>query len=179
MAAALRFILGAAALCLAFAKPALADEAAPVAEMRPGVLAGYLKPSDLPDSLALLPPPPALGSAAEALDEEVARDALTLRDTDRFKLAALDADLSFPGAAGTFSCVLGIPLTPEDTPTLYRLLRRVMADAGGATRREGQIHARPPVYARRRADLPALCRQRVAQERLLSFRPYVDWLGLG
>jgi hypothetical protein len=29
--------------------------------------------------------------------------------------------------------VLGASLTAEDTPTLYRLLRRVMTDAGAAT----------------------------------------------
>ena len=138
-------MLALAALCLPFATPAIADEAAPVADMRPGVLAGYLKPSELPDSVALLPPPPALGSAAEALDEEVARQALMLRDTERFKLAALDADFSFPAAAGTFSCVLGVSVTPEDAPTLYRLLRRVMADAGAATgaAKDKYLHARP------------------------------------
>lgn len=138
-------MLALAALCLPFATPTIADEAAPVADLRPGVLAGYLKPSELPDSVALLPPPPALGSAAEALDEEVARQALMLRDTEQFKLAALDADLSFPAAAGTFSCVLGVSVTPEDAPTLYRLLRRVMADAGAATgaAKDKYLHARP------------------------------------
>ena len=32
---------------------------APVPEIRPGILAGYLKPEVLPNSLALIPPPPA------------------------------------------------------------------------------------------------------------------------
>lgn len=44
-----------------------------VPEIMPGVLAGYLKPEALPNSLALLPPPPAEGSAARSLDEEVSR----------------------------------------------------------------------------------------------------------
>ncbi|MBE9543038.1 MAG: acid phosphatase, partial [Proteobacteria bacterium] len=44
-----------------------------VAEIRPGILAGYLQPEEHPDSLALIPPPPAEGSAALALDEEVHR----------------------------------------------------------------------------------------------------------
>lgn len=133
------------ATSLAFATEAFADEAKPVAETSPDVPAGYLSPSELPDSVALLPPPPALGSAAEALDEDVARRALALRDTDRFKLAALDADLSFPAVAGTFSCALGVPVTAEDTPALYRLLRRMEADAGGATgaAKAKYMHARP------------------------------------
>jgi hypothetical protein len=61
----------------------VADEMADVSEIRPGVLAGYLPKAALPDSLALLPPPPAVGSAAAALDQEIARANLALRDTPR------------------------------------------------------------------------------------------------
>ncbi|MCK4794229.1 MAG: hypothetical protein KAV87_61445, partial [Desulfobacteraceae bacterium] len=46
---------------------------AAVPEIHPGILAGYLQPEALPNSLTLLPPPPASGSAAFALDEEVSR----------------------------------------------------------------------------------------------------------
>ena len=81
----------------------------------------------------LIPPPPAQGSAAYALDEEVSQKALALRDTPRWDLAAKDADLSFPEAAGTFSCALGVPITEKDTPHLYMLLRRTLADAGLST----------------------------------------------
>jgi acid phosphatase (class A) len=93
----------------------------------------------------LLPPPPALGSAAEALDQESTRAALALQGSDRFKLAAVDADLSFPNAAGAFSCALGASVTVENTPALYHLLGRVMMDANGATRpaKDKYRHARP------------------------------------
>ena len=103
---------------------------AEVPEIHPGLLAGYLPPEALPKSLALIPPPPEQGSAALAFDEEVSRKALALRDTPRWALAAEDANLKFPGAAGTFSCALGIPITEQDTPHLYMLLRRTLADAG-------------------------------------------------
>jgi acid phosphatase (class A) len=106
---------------------------APVPEIHPGILAGYLKPEVLPNSLALIPPPPAQGSAAFALDEEVSRKSLALRGTPRWDLAAKDAELMFPEAAGTFSCALGIPITEKDTPHLYMLLRRTLADAGLST----------------------------------------------
>ena len=59
---------------------------AAVAKIRPGILTGYLPAEALPDSLALLPPPPASGSAAFALDEEVSRKSLALRGTPRWKL---------------------------------------------------------------------------------------------
>jgi acid phosphatase (class A) len=123
----------------------IADEMAGVPEIVPGVLAGYLPKAALPDSLALLPPPPAVGSAAAALDQDVARANLALRDTPRWKLAGMDADLSFPWAAGDFSCALGAPVTEQDTPQLYVMLRRVMSDAGAATgaAKDKYKHARP------------------------------------
>ena len=104
-----------------------------VPEFRPGLLVGYLPTKTLPNSLALLPPPPATGSAAFALDEEVARRTFVLRGTPRFTLALSDYDLRFPHAAGTFSCALNAPITEQDTPQLYMLLRRTLTDAGLST----------------------------------------------
>ncbi len=104
-----------------------------VPEIRPGILAGYLPPEDLPNARALLPAPPAPGSAAMAVDEEVSRKTLALRDTPRWALATTDANLDFPGAAATFSCALDASITEDDTPHLYMLLRRSMTDAGLAT----------------------------------------------
>jgi len=106
---------------------------AAVPEINPGILAGYLQPGEHPDSLALIPSPPAEGSAAFALDEEVSRKSIELRGTPRWELAAKDAGLMFPEAAGTFSCALGIPIMEQDTPHLYMLLRRTLADAGLST----------------------------------------------
>ena len=104
-----------------------------VPEIRPGILTGYLQMHELPDSLALLPPPPAEGSAALALDEEISRKSLALRGTPRWQLAIEDANWMFPKAAETFSCALGIPITEEDTPHLYMVLRRTLTDAGLST----------------------------------------------
>ena len=106
---------------------------ASVPEIHPGILTGYLPADALPDSLALLPPAPAEDSAAFALDKEVSSQVLSLRGTPRWTLAAEDANLMFPEAAGTFSCALGIPVTEEDMPHLYMLLRRTLADAGLST----------------------------------------------
>jgi len=105
----------------------------PVPEIMPGILAGYLNQDELPTSLALLPPPPAEGSAALGLDEAVSRKSLALRGTPRWTVAAQDAELRFPEAADTFSCALGIPIMEQDTPHLYMLLRRTLADAGLST----------------------------------------------
>jgi len=104
-----------------------------VPEIHPGILAGYLQSEEHPNSLKLIPAPPAKGSAALALDEEIHRKSIELRGTPRWDIAAKDAVLSFPEAAETFSCVLNIPVTEKDTPHLYMLLRRTLADAGLST----------------------------------------------
>lgn len=104
----------------------------PVPELKPGVPAGYLG-RDLPDSLALLPAPPAQGSAAFANDEAVHAAAQRLRDTPRYAQATRDADLGFPAASDNFACALGVPIDAQATPRLYMLLRRTMVDAGLGT----------------------------------------------
>jgi acid phosphatase (class A) len=98
-----------------------------------GYLNGYLDRKQLPDSLALLPPPPAAGSAQAAADLEVFKSTRALRDTPRWALATKDANLKFPAAASTFECALQIPISQEATPNLNMLLRRTLLDAGLAT----------------------------------------------
>src|ERR1700679_624569 len=68
----------------------VADEMSAVPEIRPGVLAGSLPRAALPDSVSLLRPPPPRGSPAEALDQQIARENLALRDTPRWKLSGMD-----------------------------------------------------------------------------------------
>ena len=98
-----------------------------------GYLNGYLNPTQLPNSLALLPPPPAAGSAQAAADMETYKSTRALRNTPRWTLATQDANLKFPAAAAAFSCALGIPVSQEGTPNLNMLLRRTLLDAGLAT----------------------------------------------
>lgn len=106
---------------------------AAVQEIAPEILEGYLAPEEMPDSLALLPVPPAEESAAFALDKEVSQESLALRGTPRWNLAAKDANLEFPEAANTFSDALGFRITKEKTPYLYMLLSRTLTDAGLST----------------------------------------------
>ena len=115
---------------------------APVPEVRPGILAGYLPPEALPDSLALIPPPPVPGSPADALDREISTRSLALQDSPRWALAARDADLMFPQAASIFACALGTDISKDRMPHLYRLLRRTLADAGLSTYRAKNHYAR-------------------------------------
>lgn len=101
----------------------------------PAVLsaAGYLPRGGAPSSLALVPPPPEPGSAAQARDDAMSKTALALHGGPRWDLATQDADLSFPSAAGTFSCAMGVRVSEADTPHLYSLMRRSVADTGLST----------------------------------------------
>src|SRR5437868_3362960 len=87
-----------------------------IPEGRPAMQAGYLSVKEMPDSLALVPAPPASGSTGLAQDEAVYQEARTLRGTPRWDQAVLDAVLSFPQAAGTFECALDTHISEQDTP---------------------------------------------------------------
>ncbi|CAB3636273.1 MAG: phosphatase PAP2 family protein [Achromobacter sp.] len=94
---------------------------------------GYLPKERLPDSLELLGPPPAAASAALARDEEARAATVPLRNSARATLARLDADLQFPQPARSFSCAMGFAITEVQTPHLYRLMQKVLTDAGLST----------------------------------------------
>lgn len=104
-----------------------------VQEIAPGFLQGYMTSDDQLDSKEFVPPAPAKDSARQALDSAWADNMLKLRGTARWEQAISDADLHFPAAADTFSCALGVPITEEDTPELYMLLRRTLTDVGLAS----------------------------------------------
>jgi acid phosphatase (class A) len=113
-----------------------------VKEIRPGVLEGYLAPAELPNSLLLLPPPPGEGSTAMALDIEISEKALSGKDSARWAEAARDAVLLFPDALESFEDVLNVPVSREETPHLYLLMRRVETDAGLSTYQAKKHYAR-------------------------------------
>lgn len=116
---------------------------APAPEIYPGYLAGYLQTEMLPNSSTFIPPPPIEGSAELALDKEESLENLALNGTPRWLLATEDAELRFPKAAEAFSCAIKAPITEQDTPHLYRLLRRTLMDAGRATYSAKYMYKRP------------------------------------
>lgn len=141
----------------ATAQTAPPTDPALIGTIRPGSphLRGYLERSQLPDSLALLPPPPASGSAAEAADVDAHRRGQAHKGQARWDMGLREADLTFPGAASAFSCALDLPITPEQTPHLYTLLRRTMADAGLASYKAKEHYQRQRPFARFNEDICA------------------------
>jgi len=123
-----------AAACTTAPKPPV--DAADVGELKFGsttLLKGYLARGELPDSLALLPPPPADGSDLLLADRQAFKHLTALLDGPRGRMATHDADLGFPAAADTFNCALGVVVSEQHTPHLFTLLRRTLTDAGLAT----------------------------------------------
>lgn len=102
-------------------------------ELGLGALEGYLDPEELPNSLALIPPPPAPGSAAFAHDVEVAQNTFALQSTARFELASADFELKLPIFINDFSCALNGEITKENAPYLYNLLSRSFSDLALST----------------------------------------------
>jgi acid phosphatase (class A) len=122
-------LLVALAGCTTVAAPTTPVEASVVTKA-----VGYLGADAVPDSLALVPAPPAAGSAGFALDEQVSREARALRDSPRWAQAHRDAELGFPERANQFACAIGLDVDAQKTPALYRLLERSRIDASAATR---------------------------------------------
>jgi acid phosphatase (class A) len=115
-------------------------------EIRPGYVAGYLQPAQLPDGKRLVAPPPSAGTAALAADEEVYKSTRALRDTPRWTLATRDAELRFPKATEVFSCALDMPVSAEATPHLNMLLRRVRMDSSRANDGAKDLYKRRRPY---------------------------------
>ena len=88
------------------------EQPAPVPELKPGRLIGYLPIKERVDSGSILPPPP-LTQAETATDVAISQAALGLKGSQRWTLAIRDADVNFPEAAGVFSCALGTPITQK------------------------------------------------------------------
>ena len=89
---------------------------------------GYLRPGDLPNAIALLPPPPAPGSDAMVRDEQARASVLPLEGTPRYRLAVADAVRTQQNTLDVFQCAFGTTITPKATPKLAELLSRVRLD---------------------------------------------------
>lgn len=133
------------------ASQAPSTDPAVVGEFRPGAGTGYLKgylPADqLPNSLALLPTPPAENSPEQAADKQVFETQKALRKGARGQMAFDDNNLKFPAAAGVFSCAMGLSISQEATPHTNMLLRRTIIDAGLATYKAKNHYQRKRPFA--------------------------------
>jgi acid phosphatase (class A) len=96
---------------------------------------GFLTDQQLPDSLKLLPPPPARNSEIFRNDIAEYKAGRRVQHTDpaRWDLAALDAVATTENLDKVFSAAAGVTINPANTPITFDLLTKVIHDAGKAT----------------------------------------------
>ncbi|MBO6258557.1 MAG: phosphatase PAP2 family protein [Succinivibrio sp.] len=100
----------------------------------------YLSASDVADSFALLPPPPALDSITFLNDQAQYNKGVMLRNTERGKQASRDARIDAHGVAEAFSEAFGTTISKENTPQVYKLVSKMVEDAGDLATRSAKEH---------------------------------------
>lgn len=121
--------------------------------------------------LALLPPPPAVGSIAFLNDQAMYEQGRLLRNTERGKLAAEDANLSAGGVANAFSSAFGSPITEKDAPQLHKLLTNMIEDAGDTATRSAKRNTCAFARLRSMASPPAIPPNRTSWRKTALTRP--------
>jgi len=106
-------------------------------------LHGYLPLPKRDELVALIPPPPGPGSEASKRDEDVRRALLSSRTSARFALAKADSIIPNQQPIKIFSCSVGIQLSEQQNPALFKLLARVRFDVRSAASVVEQYYRRP------------------------------------
>jgi acid phosphatase (class A) len=105
---------------------------------------GYLAPEVSPDTLRILPPPPAADSPRDKADRSVFLQTRPLKDGPRWTLAQNDIDQG--ALLKDMACALGVELTPANAPRLTALLRRINPDVRRAVDRPKNAYGRKRPY---------------------------------
>jgi acid phosphatase (class A) len=106
--------------------------------------AGYLGDAAAPDTLRILPPPPAADSARDRADRKVFAETRSLKDGPRWALAQNDIDQT--ALLEDMACAIGVELTPTNAPRLTALLKRVYPDLRRAVNRPKDAWGRKRPY---------------------------------
>lgn len=92
---------------------------------------GFLDESEAPSVITLIDPPPAEGSALYANDVEKFQAGQKLKDTPRWRVAAWETDMKTAGLLAIFSEAMGIEMSKEKTPEIYKLIKKSASDIRG------------------------------------------------
>lgn len=90
----------------------------------------FLQLSQVPNSLAIVPAPPAYNSVDFLRDKAAYDQAKSFVGTERWKVAVEDADLSDANIGKPFSKAFGVEISPQNTPITYEILSKLRTDAG-------------------------------------------------
>lgn len=100
----------------------------------------FLKNSEAIDSLAILPPPPEVGSIAFLNDQAMYEKGRMLRNTPRGEQASIDAEISHGEVEQTLSEAFGFPINEKEAPEIYKLLQNILKDASYLATRSAKLH---------------------------------------
>lgn len=98
----------------------------------------YLYQQDVPSSVKLLPPPPDSTSARATYDREQFDWGMSVRKTERGKLAVKDADSSAKGVVEAMSPAFGIKIDSIKTPQIWKLVTNCREDFGALSTGEAK-----------------------------------------
>ncbi|WP_343595766.1 phosphatase PAP2 family protein [Acinetobacter sp.] len=90
----------------------------------------FLTAEQAPNSLEILPVPPAYDSVDFLRDKAAYDQARSMVGTARWKQAAEDADLSDANIGKPFSQAFGVDISASNTPVTYDLLKKLRTDSG-------------------------------------------------
>lgn len=100
----------------------------------------FLEITEVPNSLELLPPPPAPGSILFLNDEAQYEWGKMQRDTPRGDQAVSDARVGGNGVPMAFSDAFGVEISKENTPEIHKLIINMREDAGDLATRHAKDH---------------------------------------
>ena len=118
----------------------------------------YLKPDEVPNSLYILPQYPEFNSVQFLNDQYQYYWGKNLRNTERGQQAISDVTLDgLNGMNNAFGEVFGTPITLENAPEIFALVRSVGRDAGGIAPKKAKRHymrQRPFVFFNEHTSTP-------------------------
>ena len=125
----------------AFILLAIAVVTSPVSASDP-----YFCTTEMPNALRYLPGPPARSDMRFAYDSAQYQWGKRMRPTARGEKARKDAEFSIHRMAAIFSPVMGIEISPANTPQLWKLLTDATATTGEACDSAKITYMRPRPY---------------------------------
>ena len=147
-------------LLLGSAGLATAQQAASPAQ--PARRGGYLSVEQTPEAALILPPAPVEGSARYEFDRHVFKQSRALKDTPRWTMAQNDNLLGAADLMNSFSCSLGVKLTPQSAPAITRIIGRSLIDADRGSRTAKDVFKRKRPYLIDEGDICIEKTQRLA-----------------
>lgn len=106
----------------------------------------FISMEQQPDGTKYLPAPPDTFSVAYLNDFHQYMWGKSVRNTARGQQAVFDANVSTDSVMKGFAAAFGIMVTAAETPETYRLMERVLNDAGGSVRKAKNAYRRKRPY---------------------------------